>query len=696
MEKIHTLRILAISALFWSAGLAYGQVDTLVVHEHENLLEDFAQEQEEEAAFDYDEILDNLESYLRRPLDLNKANEAELYAFIFLTDVQKLAFLEYRNRLGDFISIYELQNIPTFDLATIRKILPYVTIRQSGFSLPPLSRWKEEGKSQLFLRFSRVLQTQEGYRVDSNDSSANRYLGDPNRLFMRYRFTLSPRISAGFTAEKDAGEEFFKGSNKYGFDYYSAHLFLQNPEGWLKSLALGDFSVSLGQGLILFQGYSTGKNSFSTSVRKGGQVIRPYSSVNELDFFRGMAATIRPIQNVEITAFGSKAARDGNLTENQDPDDEQTGFISSLQTSGLHRSPTEIADERAVRQSTVGTSIKYKRKAWHLALNGIYNHLSKPLYRTSAVYNRFYFSGQSLLNGSVDYAYKYKNYFFFGETAFSDNGAFASLNGLMLIIDRRIETAILHRHYPKDFQALNAKPFAETAGGKNEDGIYFGIALNPLPKWKLNAYLDFFEHKWPRYGVNGPFFGREWMVRMTYTERKKMELYFQFKNELKEANSIEENLKTDYLATRQNFYGRVHFSLKAGENLEWRSRMDAGFSKFDGRNEKGISAFQDLIYQSKRIPVTLTTRFAVFDTESYNIRFYAYENDLLYNFSIPAYYGRGSRFYLNCRYRISNALTAEARYARTLYSNVENIGSSLDEIHGPVKSEVKFQIRLGF
>jgi hypothetical protein len=222
------------------------------------------------------------------------------------------------------------------------------------------------------------------------------------------------------------------------------------------------------------------------------------------------------------------------------------------------------------------------------------------------------------------------------------------------------------------------------------------LTINPIHKWRINAYFDLFEHPWPRFGVDAPSKGREWLARVTYTERKKLEVYVQVKNEVKEENSDSELLKTNYLQDRQKLTGRIHFSYKISPSLEWRTRIDAGFTEFSGVKQTGTSSFFDLIFKRMNSPLTLSTRFAVFDTDDYAIRFYAYENDLLNSFSIPAYYGKGTRFYLNLRYRVSRSLTAEARYSRTYYASSDTIGSSYDQINGPVKSEIKFQVRYGF
>ena len=47
--------------------------------------------------------------------------------------------------------------------------------------------------------------------------------------------------------------------------FYSAHFFLRKA-GIIKDLALGDFTVSMGQGLILWQGMATGKGSAHAST----------------------------------------------------------------------------------------------------------------------------------------------------------------------------------------------------------------------------------------------------------------------------------------------------------------------------------------------------------------------------------------------------------------------------------------------
>ena len=94
--------------------------------------------------------------------------------------------------------------------------------------------------------------------------------------------------------------------------------------------------------------------------------------------------------------------------------------------------------------------------------------------------------------------------------------------------------------------------------------------------------------------------------------------------------------------------------------------------------------------------VSFSARFALFDTDSYNSRIYSYENDVLYYFRIPSYYYQGSRSYLTLRYQFKKGIDLWLRYSNWTYYNRETIGSGLNEINGPSKSEFRAQLRFQF
>ena len=691
----HACKISLFITLFCLSAKLFSQTDSLATGQsQEDLLESYLQGQEEESEFEYNDLFEQLEYLRHRPLDLNQATEGDLDAFPFLTDLQKISLLEYRGKYGKFISIYELQAVPNFDVPTIRLLLPFVKINVSTAPTLP-GNWKTDGRHQVILRWGRELEEKRGYAIE--DSTRSRYLGDRNALYLRYRFSFSDRLSIGFTAEKDAGEEFFSGSNKQGFDFYSAHFFYHNPHGRVRNFALGDFSVSMGQGLILFTGFAPRKSPLTTSIKRNGRPLRKYSSVNETDFFRGLAATFSLGKKWDLTAFASSKQLDGNIGEGEtDPDTGEPllNFVSSLQTSGKHRSPSEIENENAVRLSSAGGILRYRNRRFRASLNGLYNRLDQPLQRSGRLYNQYFFNGDQLINSSVDYSYTFRNYHFFGETAWSENGTFATTNGLLLALERRLDIALLHRHFPRDYQSLNAQPFAETSGARNETGIYLGMAVRPANRWQVNAYFDLWRHPWLRSRTDSPSVGQEWLLRINYSIRHRMDAHVQIRNETKPENTGAPDGRFDQSVERQSFQGRIHFAYKLNKVWEWRSRFYVGFVEKGNERTKGTTLYQDLIYRSRRLPLSMSTRFVVFGTDGSTVRFYAYENDVLNAFSVPSYSGRGSRFYVNARWKVRRGLTLEARYARTDFTDRDTIGTGLEEIEGSTRSDMRVQVRM--
>lgn len=665
----------------------------------EQVIEDALQNEGGDGDFDFNTLFDNLEVYARRPLNLNRADEIALREMRLLSDVQIISLLQYRVAVGDLLSIYELQAVPGFDLATIRRLLPYVSINASADDSPSFGKMLRESDNEIFLRWARVIEPQTGYEPLLPGQTSTRYLGDPNQFYLRYRRTFGNRLSIGLTADKDRGEEFFTGSNPNGFDFYSAHFFLRDYNKTLKALAIGDYAVSFGQGLILFSGFGAGKSALVSNIKRNARTLRAYTSANEANFLRGAAATIGLGEHWELTAFGSLRKRDGNLIVQSDTSDIDAEFreLTSFDVDGLHRTNAEIADENAAEQFTLGGSLKYKIQNGHIAVNALYDQFDTPLNRTAQPYNRFYFSGDRLLNASVDYSFVWRNLNFFGETATSDNGAVATLNGLLVGLDRNVDLSLLFRHFPRDYQALNADPFAETTGARNETGLYIGMTVRPAAQWIIAAYYDSWKHPWLRFDADAPSKGHEYRIRLTHFRKRRYEAFAEFRTEIKEINVREFESKIDRLVENHQTNLRFQFNYQVSKALEWRSRVDVGFVDNEVNSlQQGFAIYQDLIYQPIASPISFSTRFALFDTDGYTVRFYAYENNLLYTFSIPPYYNQGMRFYFNCRYRITRPLTVEARFEQTYWSDQETVGSSLEETDRPTRSLVSVQMRYKF
>ncbi|MBR9921702.1 MAG: helix-hairpin-helix domain-containing protein [Bacteroidetes bacterium] len=682
------IRILPLLFCLFSQTLT-AQIDS--VETSDILVEDILQNNIETSDLDHNTLFEGLEYFRENPLDLNTASREDLEEIRLLSDIQIDRFLSYRLETGELISIYELQAIPGFDLISIKNILPFVKV---GGNLDdfrqPLGKMLVQGDNRLFLRWSTNLEPYDG---EINPDPDRQFLGDPNRYYLRYKHTFENRLYYGLTAEKDPGEALFGESNPYGFDYYSAHFYLRNYRSWMPDLALGDFRVSLGQGLIAYSGFGYGKSADAVRILRPSRPLGPYASVNEVDFFRGAAVRLRPIENLELTLFGSINRVDARL----DDTTFQNDIVSSIIITGFHRIPSEAASKRNIVEFSQGGSVKWKGKRYHLAFNLINSGLSAPLQRDNRLYNRFYFQGDRLLNMSVDYDWRWKGLHGFGEVAMSDNGAIAHTNGLLAAVNRQLDVALLYRDFAYNFQTLHGDAFAETRETRNEQGIYAGFTWRPQKGWLVNGYYDLYKHPWLRYLIDSPSRGSDWLLRLERFKKRTWRIYLQIRGEAKEFNVSDNEGKTDYISEGRWFSTRLHFEYKITKSLELRSRIGwRTYNPAEADQSQGWMAYQDVIYRPRSFPLSFSARYALFETDDYNTRFYNFENDLLYQFSIPAYYDRGSRFYINTRFRATSDLVVEFRFARLFLPNRESIGAGPYKIDSNRRTELKAQIAWKF
>ena len=710
---------LLVGCLLLGASFAHAQRDSLPevpLEEDERLrqlVEDvLANTEEDTDEFSFNAVFEQLAAYRRRPLNLNKATYDDLAGLFLLTDVQIGQILDYRDQVGDFLAVYELQVIPSLDVETIRTLAGFV---RTGGDLDdvktPIPRMLVDGNREFYLRWQRRLETARGYEIGPETGATNYYLGSPDRLYARYRHRYGNKLSYGVTMEKDPGEAFFAENNrKRGFDFYSAHLYLKDYNRTVRAVALGDYTVGFGQGLILFTGFGFGKSSQTTNVARSGPALRPYTSVNELSFYRGAATTIRLAEPLELTAFASRRGINGNriatVTRLDTVEQEVlTANVSSLNVSGFNRTPNETVDRNAVQMLNFGGSLRYRPNSrLQLGVNLLTTNFDNKLLRLRRdPYLQPLFQGDRLVNASVDYRYRLRNFTFFGEVAGSRNGSDgqpsdvrgAQLHGVLLGLDRYTDFAVVYRNYGVGYQALAARPFGESNGGRNEEGLYFGLTLRPGNHWRINAYYDLFRFPYLRFNVDAPSRGHEYRLRVTYWQKRKLDTYVELRSETKGFGTDGDETEftnLDPVVPRTRFQGRLHFGYKVTSALEWRSRLDAGFTEdpLNGR-ETGIMLLQDLHYRP-RGPLSFSARLAFFNTADYDVRFYQYENGLLYNARVLPYYGRGTRSFLLVRYKGIRNLTVEGRIAQTYNTDGRTFGDGLEATGRPQRTEVGLQL----
>ena len=643
----------------------------------------------DQAETEDDSYLQELEYFRKNPLNLNNAEAEELKLLRILTDLQIANLVAYRKLFGKLISVYELQAVPAWDVLTVRKLLPFITVSSSLSLQEEAGKRFRDGEHSLLLRLSQVLEKAKGF---DNATTGTKYLGSPQRLFLRYRYTYKNLLQFGLVGDKDAGEQFLKGAQRYGFDFYSFHFFARKI-GVIQALAIGDFTVNMGQGLIQWQSLAFKKSVDVMGVKRQSAVLRPYSSAGEFNYHRGAGITIRK-GSFETTVFASLRKVSANFVADTVNNEE---YISSFLTSGYHRTNSEITDRNSLTQTAFGGTIIYRGNRWHLGVNSIYYNFSYPVQKRDEPYNLYAISGKNWYNFSIDYSYTYKNLHLFGEAASDKNFNKAFINGLLISVDPNVDLSFVQRTISAAYQAVNGNAFTENTYPTNESGLYAGISIRPGIGWRLDAYSDIFKFPWLKYLVDAPSSGKDFLAQLTYTPNRQAEMYTRFRNETKKGNQPGNLTTTNFLVSLPRQSWRTQVSYKLNSTISLRNRVELmWFDKKGGNNEKGFLIFQDIIYKPMLKPFSGIIRLQYFETDDYNSRVYAYENDVLYSYSIPAFFDKGFRYYLSLNYDWGKKLTFWLRWAQTIYKNRDTVGSGLDEIPGNRRSEVKFQVRVLF
>lgn len=659
---------------------------------------EFISEQLEAEEVDLTDVIASLNYYIDHPLNLNNATREQLQEIGLLTDVQINDLLLHRKQFGKLISKYELQVLKYWDLSTIQLILPFIKIDdkldQVHVSLKEALKY---GKFELFLRYQTIPEPKAGYeRVpDSVLLSSNKYYhGNADRYYTRFRYSYRTNISVGFTAEKDPGEQFFRGSQKQGFDFYSAHAYYKGGK-YLRGIAVGDFQVQIGQGLNFWSGYAFNKTADVANIKKNAQALRPYTSVDENRFMRGVGIDLG-YKNWSLTLFGSQKQVDGSVVSDSLLDEFE--FVSSINLSGLHRTNSEIARKHTLTERIVGSNVRYQKGGFQAGVAAISQGYTSPFNRDTLPYSQFDFRGKSLTSFSADYSYVWRNMNFFGEYARSyEQKDHAILHGLIIALDARASLSLLYRNYGKAYHTFYNNAFSEGSRTQNENGLYMGLRLKLSSAWSINTYYDVFQANWLKYQLDAPSSGHEFLFQPSYKPNKQLEIYARFRQQLRQKNSRDsDGTITPIEDVFQRNY-RLNLSYQISEAITLKSRIEyVTIHRPSNTPEKGMLFTQDILLRPKSSPIDIAFRYALFDTESYDSRLYSFESNALYVFSVPAYYYQGSRAYLMVRYTFLRKFDLWVRYGNFIYANRTSLSSGSEEISGNRKSDLTVQLRMTF
>ena len=421
----------------------------------------------------------------QQPLDINQATREQLEQLPFLSAQQVEEIVEYLYRYGPMKSLAELRMIRSLDDSRRRLLTYFIFIGD---------RSQETGDSRLTARVLNELMATGRIPFYERKGDTGAYQGYPYRHWLRYQLTYGDQLKAGIVGSQDAGEPFFAGKNRLGYDYYSVYLQLNH---WhrLETLILGNYRVSMGMGLILNNSFGLGKVSMLQNMGRPTSTVRAHSSRSSDGYLQGAAATVNITKGLTATGFISYRAMDATLNKD--------GTAATIVTSGYHRTETELEKKNNLKNTTFGGNVRYQANGYHAGFNLVGTHLNRELKpNTTALYRQYYAQGYDFLNVSADYGYVHHRFSVNGETALNREGALATINSVSLQLGSEWSLMALYRFYSYHYTSLYANSYSDGGSVQNESGIYIGATWQPSPSWKLMAYTDYAYFPWAKYQIS--------------------------------------------------------------------------------------------------------------------------------------------------------------------------------------------------
>ena len=607
-------------------------------------LENYLEQWDGESALSEEFVEELYEDRSGGKLNLNELSYDKAIKELQLTDYQYYQLQLYIENFGQLVTVHELAAIEGFTSEDVARLLPRVEASPTKERQNIFRDFFRKSKSSLLIRYGQILEHQAGY----DTARSNHYPGSPGHACFRFSFNSQDKVILKLSGEKDAGEQFFRGEQKKGFDFYAGSLCVQDM-GVLQRAVVGDFRLNFGQGLVLGSSLLSGRGGGVEGARRFGSGIRATAPTNEGDFLRGGAVTIGD-SRMAGTLFGGRA-------------------FGSL-------------DNR------FGADLSYRRALFKVGVRSVLLTTTDTL-REERLRSTFTPTG---FNVAADYHLIARRHLLFGEAAVNQSGKLALLQAAQLNLSPVFKMLLLFRHYDCGFSAPLGSGFGASSRNSGETGLYMAADCIAGRNCEVSLFADYYRLSEPCYRTDAPIAGLDCGISVVYRIGRHGQLLGKYSWRTRPQNGGE-NPHLHELAERQRHKVRLQWSFTPHPIVKLKTEMDWQLQR-DGDTRKhyqGLLLFQDAAIDMARIGLSLHARIAYFDTDRYDERLYAYENDVYYAFSVGSYYYKGLRGYLLLRYKYK-WFSIWLRLARTHYIDRKNVSSGLNQIDAPHKTEVKVQI----
>ncbi len=646
---------------------------------------------------------DNTIELQQQPLDVNQASVDDLMLIPGMDRLTAEKIISRRTTYGPFKSIEELRAIEGIppQLMTLMCTTLQVPHEQSApwYTADGLRELLRTTKHELTFTatqptYYRAADMHAPTVINGEENRyAGQYLGGRMRHSLRYNLTAGTHLKVNITGANTSGEPFFRKGNNWGYDSWSWNITLRDL-ACLRTLIVGQYRAQFGMGLILNNNFTMGKQAMLASTSRQSTAITPHSSTSDSKHLQGAAALLS-FGRVNVTFFGSYRHIDATLNADS--------TISTILTSGYHRTATEMAKKNNTIQTTAGAHAGYSHTtryglAYSVGISGLYTHLSRdinPVYSSDGTisdsrrYRRYYATGNTFYNASVDYSLNYGPFHFTGETAINDQAALATINSLIFSRLKNLTLNVSQRFYAYNYYSLYGSALNEGGAVQNESAVLLGATWKPKRTLTVEAYTDIAYFPWYKYRVSNSSYAWDNTVKATYNRRLwTLSARYRYKLRQKDQSTTDSEGNTStQVADKINHRISLTASYK---NKRWSTRSNVE-GIMTSSDSNGIIASQSVRYKPLR-GLSLYVSGAYFHTDDYDSRLYAYEQGMRYTFSYSSYYGHGMRLSAMCSVSPLRWMDVRGKIGYTNYFDRSQISSAQRMINASHTMDVDMQI----
>ena len=541
-------------------------------------------------------------------------------------------------------------------------------------------------------KFSGKIRERSSYQIETPIGYENgKYVGEKWNLYQRFQANSEINIADFNTWNFDAGGLINKNSGELNLAEYTSGYFMFNNQN--VKLIFGDFSIRAGMGNIFGDLFTQGKgiNSINPTTNFNNK-ISPFLSKMDYLKMRGIATRLdfplfflkNPEKNrISSSIWFSNSPRSATIKIDANTN---KSYVSSLFTSGIYRTETDIAKKNVIYEKNFGATLEFSGCDYNIGGLITYFDFEKEIRSNSSRA----FSGKNGFISSLFGTFYFDKITLSSEISVDNNQKI----GFKLGSDYKSKTfdiAFHIRSFDENFRSPYGSIFGEFSYPANELGLYSGLIWKPNSQFKLFSYIDLFYSYAKTYTIDTNVTGFEIFSQFNYKINQNSLTFLRIN--YKSKTEQEKTNKTINFYNRDKLNCRLESEYSFNEMFKIRSRFD--FVYLNNKNviedEFGFAAF---IEGSIKLTnwLNIQSRISYFSTESYSSAIWQFEYYYPgYSYS-PALYDEGMRSFLALHFRFLQRFDIYFRYINYFKLDAESLGSNYEKITRNHQNRIYLQI----